>query len=379
MDAFLPQPGLLFTAAMFVVVIGILITIHEFGHYLAGRAFGVRAETFSMGFGRELLGWTDRRGTRWRLSALPFGGYVKFAGDMNAAGQAADLEQYPPEMRASLFHAKPLWQRALIVAAGPATNFLFAILVFFVFFLSVGRAYTPPVIAEVAPNSAAAMAGLQPGDRIVRLGSATVTRFEDIERAMALSTGEPMPAVVERAGVRLTLEVDPQMVERRDEYGQPYRIAQLGVVRGGREYARMGPVAAAAAAVDETWTITKLIPKVIGQILTGERSARELGGPLKIGQMSGQRAALGLPELVAFMALVSINLGFMNLLPIPVLDGGHLALYALEAVRRRPLGARAQELAFVSGFAALVSFMLFVTWNDLASFGVWERLTRLVG
>ncbi len=379
MDAFLPQPGLLFTAAMFVVVIGVLITIHEFGHYLAGRAFGVHAETFSMGFGRELLGWTDRRGTRWRISALPFGGYVKFAGDMNAAGQPSDLEHYPPDARAGLFQARPLWQRAVIVAAGPATNFLFAILVFFIFFLSVGRAYTPPVIAEVAPNSAAAMAGLQAGDRIVRLGSATVTRFEDIERAMALSTGEPMRAVVERAGVHLTLQVDPQMVERRDEFGQPYRIAQLGVVRGGREYARMGPVAAAAAAVDETWTITKLIPKVIGQIVTGERSARELGGPLKIGQMSGQRAALGLPELVAFMALVSINLGFMNLLPIPVLDGGHLALYAIEAVRRRPLGARAQELAFVSGFAALLSFMLFVTWNDLASFGVWERLTRLVG
>jgi len=169
------------------------------------------------------------------------------------------------------------------------------------------------------------------------------------------------------------------VIQGRDEFGQPYRVAQLGVVRAGREFTRLGPVAAAGAAVDETWTITKLIPQVIGQIISGERSTRELGGPLKIGQMSGQRAAMGLPELVAFMALVSINLGFMNLLPIPVLDGGHLALYAVEAVRRRPLGARAQELAFVSGFAALVSFMLFVTWNDLASFGVWEQLTRLVG
>lgn len=379
MDAFLPQPGLLFTVAMFVLVIGVLITIHEFGHYLAGRYFGVKAEAFSMGFGRELVGFTDRRGTRWKLSALPFGGYVKFAGDMNAAGQPADLEQYPKAERDGLFQSKPLWQRAIIVAAGPATNFAFAILVFFAFFLTVGRAYTPPVIAEVAPQSAAAVAGMQPGDRIVRLGSAEISRFEDIERAMALSTGEPLAAIVERDGRSVALTVVPRMVERRDEYGQPYRIAQLGVVRGGREFARLGPVAAAGAAVHETWTITKLIPKVIGQIVTGERSARELGGPLKIGQMSGQRAAMGLPELVAFMALVSINLGFMNLLPIPVLDGGHLALYAVEAVRRRPLGARAQELAFVSGFAALVSFMLFVTWNDLASFGVWERLTKLVG
>jgi regulator of sigma E protease len=379
MDAILPQPGLLFTVAMFGVVIGVLITIHEFGHYLAGRAFGVKAEAFSLGFGKELAGWTDRRGTRWKLSALPFGGYVKFAGDMNAAGQADDMEKYSPSERAGLFQSRPLWQRAMIVAAGPATNFLFAILVFFAFFLTVGRAYTPSVIAEVAPQSAAAAAGFQPGDRIVRLGDAEVRRFEDIERAMALSTGAPMLAVVERDGRTISTTVAPRMVERRDEFGQPYRVAQLGVVRAGREFTRLGPVAAAGAAVDETWTITRLIPQVIGQIITGERSTKELGGPLKIGQMSGQRAAMGLPELVAFMALVSINLGFMNLLPIPVLDGGHLALYAVEAVRRRPLGARAQELAFVSGFAALVSFMLFVTWNDLASFGVWEQLTRLVG
>ena len=379
MDAFLPQPGLLFTVAMFILVIGVLITIHEFGHYLAGRAFGVRVEAFSLGFGRELVGWNDRRGTRWKLAALPFGGYVKFAGDLNAAGQPQDLAHYPPGERAGLFQAKPLWQRALIVAAGPATNFLFAILVFFAFFLTVGRAYTPAVIAEVAPHSAAAAAGLQPGDRIVQLGNVAVSRFEDIERAMALSTGAPLVAIIERDGRRVGLSLTPRMVERRDEYGQPYRVAQLGVVRAGREFASLGPVAAASAAVHETWTITRLIPQVIGQIITGERSTRELGGPLKIGQMSGQRAAMGLPELVSFMALVSINLGFMNLLPIPVLDGGHLALYAIEAVRRRPLGARAQELAFVSGFAALVSFMLFVTWNDLASFGVWEQLTQLVG
>lgn len=376
----LPQPGLLTTLATFAVVIGMLVFIHEFGHYLAGRLFGVKADAFSIGFGREMAGWTDRRGTRWKVGLLPLGGYVKFAGDLNAASQPApeDIAATPAE-KSVMFQYKPLWQRAIIILAGPMTNFLFAIAVFAVFFTTYGHSFTPAVVAQVVAGSPAAKAGMRPGDLIVSLDHTNVERFEDVIRVVSLNAGEPIDAVVERGGHRLELKLRPTVIAETDRFGNRYTRGQLGVASGGRIVERRSPVAAVYFAVRETWLLTGTMADGVVQVVTGRRPVSELGGPIKIAQISGQQAALGLPNFVQFMALISINLGFINLLPVPMLDGGHLFLYAVEAVRRQPLAPKVQEWAFMSGFVALLSLMVFLTWNDLAAVGVWERLTRLFG
>jgi regulator of sigma E protease len=376
----LPQPGLLYTVAMFAVVIGILVFVHEMGHYLAGRLFRVKAESFSIGFGREIFGWTDKRGTRWKLSALPLGGYVKFVGDMNATSQpSAATMALPASERDGLFAFKPLWQRAIIVAAGPLINFAFAILIFAAFFVTYGHSYTPPVVANVVADSPAARAGLLPGDVIVSLDGKGVERFEDIVQIVAINPGHPIEARIERAGRSLAVSITPAVLNEVDRFGNRYTRGQLGVASGGRVVAERGPLSALAHATDETLMLTRAMADTLVQVVTGRRSVDELGGPLKIAQFSGQQASMGWANLVQFMALISINLGFINLLPVPMLDGGHLMLYAVEAFRRRPLNPKVLEWAFMSGFALLISLMLFLTWNDLSSFGVWERLTGLLG
>ncbi|TFU06247.1 RIP metalloprotease RseP [Polymorphobacter arshaanensis] len=374
------QPGFLFTLAAFIVVIGVLVFIHEAGHYLMARVFGIKADTFSIGFGREIAGWTDKRGTRWKLSALPLGGYVKFAGDLNAASEPdPDAAQMPPEEYAKTFQAKPMWQRALVILAGPLTNFLFAILVFAVFFMTYGHAFTPAIINGVQPGSPAAVAGLQTGDKIIALDGQTVERFEDVVRVVTINPGTPIDARISRDGVERQLTITPKVVAETDRFGNAYTRGMLGVTSAGRIVERRSPVAAVYFAVQETWLLTRTMADTLVQVVTGRRAVNELGGPLKIAQFTGQQATLGLPNLVQFMALISINLGFINLLPIPMLDGGHLFLYAVEAIRRRPLEAKVQEWAFMSGFAALLTLMLFLTWNDLASVGVWKHLSALLG
>lgn len=375
----LPQPTLIVTLATFAVVIGVLVFIHEFGHYLAGRVFGVKADAFSIGFGREIAGWTDRRGTRWKVGVLPLGGYVKFAGDMNAASEAADVSDATPAERAVMFQSKPLWQRATIILAGPLTNFIFAIAVFALFFTIYGQAFTPAVVAKVVAASPAERAGFAAGDRIVALDRVPVERFEDVIRVVTISTGGPIDAEIDRAGRRLHLTVHPRIIEEVDRFGNHYKLGQLGIGSGGRIVVRRNPFVAVGYAVREVWLLTGTMADGIVEVVTGRRPVSELGGPIKIAQISGQQAVLGLPNLVQFMALISINLGFINLLPVPMLDGGHLFLYAVEAVRRRPLAPKVQELAFMSGFAALLSLMVFLTWNDLAAVGVWQHLAGLFG
>jgi regulator of sigma E protease len=374
------QPGLLYTLGMFAVVIGVLVFIHEMGHYLAGRMFGVKADSFSIGFGRELFGWTDRRGTRWKISALPLGGYVKFTGDMNASSQpSAETLALPPSARDGLFAFKPLWQRAFMVAAGPLINFAFAILIFAAFFLTYGHSYTPPVVSTVVADSPAARAGLQKGDVIVSLDGKGVDRFEDIVQIVAINPGLPIEAEIERAGRPVRLVITPAVLQEEDRFGNRYTRGQLGVASGGRVVAERGPFAAVYYAVDETLMLTRAMADTLVQVITGRRSVKELGGPLKIAQFSGQQASMGWSNLIQFMALISINLGFINLLPVPMLDGGHLLLYAVEAFRRQPLNPKVLEWAFMSGFALLISLMLFLTWNDLSSFGVWQHLAGLLG
>ena len=366
------SPGLFLTLLAFALVLGPLVFLHELGHYLAGRIFGIKADSFSIGFGKELCGWTDKRGTRWKLSALPLGGYVQFAGDMNAAGKTDPAWlALPAEERNRTFQAKPLWQRALVVLAGPATNLLLAILILAGFNLAYGKVVVPPVIGAVQAGSVADKAGLKVGDRIVSLRGSGVDSFLDVRLQVSQHPGEPLDIVVERAGARLPLPMDAASKVLRDRFGNEQRIGFLGIGPASVERVAVGPVGATVAAVGQTRDIIGMMVTGIGQIVTGKREVRELGGPIKIAKYSGEQLASGWEAFVFFIAMISINLGFINLLPIPVLDGGHLALYAAEAVRRRPVSERGQEWAFRTGLALVLGLMLFVTLNDVASLGIF--------
>jgi regulator of sigma E protease len=373
------NPGILWTIFSFLLVIGPLIFVHELGHYFVGRWFGVKAEVFSIGFGREIAGWTDKRGTRWKLSWLPLGGYVKFAGDMNPASQpSAEWLALPAEERSKTFQSKPVWQRFLIVAAGPATNFILAILMLTGIFMAIGEPRTPPLVGGVQPGSAAAAAGLATGDRILELNGSRIGTFEDIARKVVMHPGEPLRIRFERDG--RTQEASTRIGARveRDEFGNEFRGGLLGVERPAPVIEPVPAVEAVGVALRMTSYVVTTTVQGIGQIITGKRSVKELGGPLKIAKYSGEQASLGLLAFLWFIAVISINLGFINLLPIPMLDGGHLLLYLVEGVRRKPLKPEAQEWAFRTGLAALLALMVFVTFNDLASFGLWSKLGGLI-
>jgi regulator of sigma E protease len=358
-----------------------LIFIHELGHYFAGRWFGVKADTFSIGFGREIFGWTDRRGTRWKVGWLPLGGYVKFAGDMNPASQPSDeWMSLPAEERAKTFQSKKLWQRFIIVAAGPATNFLFAIIAFMIIFASIGYPSNPASISAVLPGSPAAAAGFQPGDRITSADGGRIDTFSDLHLYVMLRPDQEMLFDVQRDGRDIQLRATVRAETRRDQFGNAARIGVLGVRPGGTTDFTPLPVhhlpgAAIRATVDTVETMVT----ALGQVVIGRRSLEELGGPLKIAEVSGQQASLGWLPFFLLMTGVSINLGFINLLPIPLLDGGHLLFYMIEGVRRKPMKPEAQEWAFRTGLAMLLALMIFVTFNDLASFGLFTKLGGLIG
>lgn len=374
------NPGFLLTVLAFVAVIGPLVFVHELGHYLVGRWCGVKAEAFSIGFGPEIAAWVDRGGTRWRIGALPLGGYVRFKGDMNAASQTdpAWLEM-PAAERAQSFPAKPLWQRAAIVAAGPAINFLFAILILAAFAFIHGESRTPAIAGQVQPGSAAAAAGIQAGDRIVSLNGREMATFDDIRLFAQIRPGEPVAILLERSGRQVEKQGRIGSVEEGDGFGNKVRIGRLGIAPGEPVVEPVSLWRAPVVAIKHTGQIIRTMVETLGQIIGGGRSVKELGGPLKIAEVSGQAATLGLESFVFFMALISINLGFINLLPIPMLDGGHLLFYGVEAIQRRPVSARVQEWAYRSGLAVLLAMMMLVTFNDLSSFGLWERLSGLIG
>ena len=366
----------------FPLLLGPLVTIHELGHYLVGRWFGVHAEAFSVGFGREIWGFTDRRGTRWKLSALPLGGYVQFKGDMNPASipDPDAAARASAEERAGSFHHAALWKRALIVFAGPATNILLTLAIFAGFFTLYGKpvpadAAEQLTVAEFAEISPARSAGIEVGDRIVAIEGERMEDFRDVQDSIMLYPGRTLDVTVERDGAERIFEVPVRSVEMEDRFGNVSKVGLIGIASGAAsfDFEPQGPIAALGLAVDHSLGIVDMMVTGIGQIFTGERSVQELGGPVKIAKFSGEQLSLGAMAFINFAALISLNLAFINLLPIPALDGGHLAFYAAEAVRRKPVGPRGTEVAYRAGVALVLMLMVFVTINDLVSLPIFGR------
>ena len=375
----LAQPPLWFILIAFVCAIGPLVFFHELGHYLVAKLFGVGAETFSIGFGREIVGWTDRSGTRWKVGWLPLGGFVRFVGDENAASTPGAADNVPEELRAKSFHHKPVWQRFLIVLAGPAANFLLAILIFAAFFAALGFPRTPAVVTSIAPASSAQHAGLAPGDRILSVDGRATDSFEELASYVVLRPDEQVRLEILRDGERRQVSTRLAREIELDRFGQRFEVGRLGVYAEGREFVRLTPLELLPTAASYTVHLTRAMLDGLWQIISGRRSVKDLGGPIKIAQIAGQQASLGAFEFIQLLAFFSINLGFINLLPVPMLDGGHLLFYAIEAVRRRPVSLRAQDWAFRGGLAFILALLLFTTVNDLDSFGLWDRLERLIG
>lgn len=360
----------------FLAVLTVLVFIHEMGHYLVARWCGVGIEAFSVGFGREIFGWNDKHGTRWKLCMIPFGGYVKFRGDSGAAS-TPDHEGNAGNDDPSNFHNKPLAQRAAVVVAGPAANFLLAIFIFACMFTIWGQPFTKAMVSEVVPDSAAAEAGLQPGDLIVAADGENVASFEDLRRIVSLNLDRPLPLIVERDGNQISLDASPRVVEIEDQFGNASKVGMLGVRAVERGWRELGPGGALVEAVRQTWVITTSTLSAVWDMITGHRSVEELRGPAGIAEISGQAAQFGLASLINIAAFLSISLGLINLFPIPMLDGGHLLFYAVEAVRGRPLGETTQEIGYRLGFAMVIGLMLVATFNDIDRFGVVDFMKGL--
>jgi len=361
----------------FLVVLTVLVFVHELGHYLAARRNGVRVDTFSIGFGPELFGWTARSGTRWRVGIIPFGGYVKMFGDVDPASRPDEgtVQAMSEAEKAVSFYHKRLLQRVEIVFAGPMANFLFSLVVLAGFFMTLGQPFTSSEVSDVLPGSAAERAGIQPHDVIVAVDGKPIERFEDIVQIILLNTGTKVEILVQRDGREIALTATPVVSEEKDVFGNIQHVARLGIRGQVTKYLRHDPPTAVWRATLETWNQITSTLQAVGQMITGARSSEEAGGPIKIAQMSGEVARGGVFALINFMAVLSINLGLINLFPIPVLDGGHLLFYAAEAIRGRPLGQRAQEFGFRIGLALVLTLMVFVTLNDL---GVIAFLKGLV-
>ncbi|MEE8270195.1 MAG: RIP metalloprotease RseP [Alphaproteobacteria bacterium] len=361
----------------FLVVLTVLVFVHELGHYLVARRNGVRVEVFSIGFGRELFGFTDRAGTRWKFSAIPLGGYVKMFGDANAASMPGDeLPGLTEDEKAESFHHKRLGQRVAIVAAGPIANFLFAMVALAFLFATAGHPFDPPPwVGAVTPGSPAEAAGILPGDTIVAIDGQPVGRFGDLVGLVQSGDGAPISVDLRHDGTTVTLTLTPQMTTVTNADGVDVQVPRIGVVVDSGPY---GLLRSVRLGVTETVWWTAFTLRTLGEIIVGDRGREDLGGPIMIAQISGQVAQIGWVATVWFMAVLSINLGLINLFPVPMLDGGHLLYYAAEAVRGRPLGERAQEYGFRIGLVLVLTLMVFATWNDLERLQVVAFLKELI-
>ncbi|CAN7250715.1 RIP metalloprotease RseP [Bosea sp. LjRoot9] len=355
----------------FLFVLAIVVFIHELGHFLVGRWCGVDVKVFSIGFGREIYGFNDKHGTRWRISLIPLGGYVKFSGDADAssAPDNAEVAQMTPQERARSFPAQSIGERAAIVAAGPIANFLLAIFIFAATVFLFGKQVLIPRVDQVRADSAAERAGLQAGDLVVAIDGQPIGSFNDMQRVISVRPNEVVSVTVERAGAKLTIPVTPALVETTSPLGKQ-RIGVIGVEASRKaedwKVQRFGPLEALRNGVSETWFVVERTYDYIGKLVSGRESTDQLSGPIRIAQVSGLVASNGgFLALINLAAILSVSIGLMNLLPVPMLDGGHLMFYAIETLRGRPLSERAQEIGARIGLSLVLLLMLFVTWNDI--------------
>jgi regulator of sigma E protease len=353
----------------FIFVLTIVVFFHELGHFLVGRLCGVKVDAFSIGFGPELFHWQDRHGTRWRCAIIPLGGYVKFHGDLNGASvpDVALLRSLPPGERNRSFYAQPVWKRAAIVAAGPVASFLFAAVVFSITFYCFGLQTVAPRVKAVIPQSAAEAAGFMPGDLVLSAGGRPIGSFSDIQNVVSMSAGEPLVFEVQRGGSVVRLAATP----RNESVEKPFKHneARLGIQASDApddvRQERVSPVRAVGLGAYQTWDLLERTATVLGRLVTGREDANQVSGPIGIATVSGEMAKIGFSTLLNWAAILSASIGFFNLIPIPLLDGGHLLYYILEAVRGRPLSPRAQEMGFRIGLAIVVLLMVFATSNDI--------------
>jgi regulator of sigma E protease len=360
------------TLVPFLFVLMIVVFVHEMGHYLVGRMCGIGVQAFSIGFGPELLGWEDRRGTRWKLCAIPLGGYVKFVGDMSATSAQPhedDLAQLSREDRARAFHLAPVWKRAATVFAGPLFNFLLTIAVFAVMFGLYGRFVTDPMVAEVRPDSPAAAAGFQPGDRFLRVDGKPVQTFSDVQRLVTGRAGDSLTFVLLRDGAEIELTATPEIMEQTDPLGNVIKVGVIGVVNneevGQPRIIEYSPLEALGQGVAETGDVILRTGQFLKRFVAGREDRCQLGGPVKIADMAGRAAAMGFEWLIQLVAMLSVGIGVLNLLPIPPLDGGHLLFYAVEAASGRPVSERIMDMVYRVGLLLVLAFMAFVFWNDI--------------
>ena len=363
--------GLLGYIVPFLFVLTIVVFFHELGHFLVARWAGVKVLTFSLGFGPELAGFNDRHGTRWKISAIPLGGYVKFLGDESEAStpSAETLANMTEEERAGSFHHKRVGPRAAIVAAGPIANFILAIVIFTCLFTFFGKPSTTARVDKIEANSAAAAAGFQVGDVVTMIDGTTIGSFSDMQRVVGIHAGDQLTFTVKRGDSTLQLRGTPEQREVKDPFGNAHRLGVMGITRatspGDVVTERVDPATAFWLGVKETWFVVDRTFAYIGGIFTGREAADQVGGPLRIAQISGQVATIGLAALIHLTAVLSISIGLLNLFPVPLLDGGHLLFYAVEVVRGRPLSERAQEMGFRIGLGLVLMLMVFATYNDI--------------
>jgi regulator of sigma E protease len=361
-----------------LLLIGPIVTIHEFGHYSAGRLFGVHSEVFSFGFGKEIIGFTDKRGTRWRLSAIPLGGYVRFAGDANAASMPSRDAAANQDPRA--LTSKPLWQRAIVAAAGPAINLISAALIFSAFIYAYGMLVSSPVVHQVSKASAAERAGIKVGDVILKVNDEKITDFADLRPLIMLRNGQNTRIELKRGAQIMQVSAVPDLAEDTDRFGNVYKVGRLGISNAPTkkdiiQFSALGSVWQGFVQVGD---VIKLQIDGVKQIVTGRRPLSDLSGLPRMTKTAGEIMTLGWKEFVSLMAVISVAIGFINLLPVPTLDGGHLLIYAIEGATRRPLNQKLLEAAYVSGFFLIICLMIFTFWNDLQAMGAWSKLASLI-
>jgi regulator of sigma E protease len=369
----------------FLFVLTIVVFFHELGHFYAARRCGVRVEVFSVGFGRAIASWYDKHGTQWKIGWLPLGGYVKFFGDENEASAANPeaMAQLEESARGDTLFYKPLWQRAIVVAAGPVANFILAIVIFASLYSVLGQRVTDPMVGTVVEQSAAERGGLQVGDLIKAIDGSQVSTFSQVRRMVTVNANVMLEFEIDRGGETLVLNIAPDRVLETDRFGNEYNLGRLGIAVNATQanvrHVRYNPFTAVWMGVEESYFIVEQTFVVLGRIIMGRESAESLGGPIRIAQLSGQTATLGLVALLNLTAVLSVSIGLINLFPIPMLDGGHLVFYAYEAVAGKPMSAKAQDVGMRIGLSMVLMLFVFVTWNDLSRLRVFERITGLFG